>query len=386
MNDVAVVGVGLGRFGNRSDVSFREIAFEAASKAFDDAGISPKDIDFTISSIAFPEALTSQSSPAATVVDYLGLVSKGSMRVEAACASGSAAIRAGYSAIKAGLVNTVLILGVEKMNEVSPIEAIECLARASDVQLEYEPYGITFAGFYAMMARMHMSKYGTTEEDLAKVAVKNHKYGAMNEFAHLRKAISIDDVLKSRVVASPLKLYDCSPITDGAACVILSDADNARKITDTPIWLTGLGAAAEEAYFAAKSDLASVDGARQAADLAYRMAKVKPSDIDVAEVHDCFTIAELMAYEDLRFCEKGQGPSMIRDGQTEIGGKLPVNLDGGLKSKGHPIGATGVAMTVEITHQLRGECRNRQAPKAEIGLTHNVGNTGQYCFVHIYSR
>jgi len=237
-----------------------------------------------------------------------------------------------------------------------------------------------------MMARAHISKYGTTEEDLARVAVKNHKYGAMNEYAHLRKAISVDDVLRSRVVASPLKLYDCSPITDGAACVILSNADQARKITDTPVWLTGLGASAEGAYFAAKSDLASVDGARHAANLAYDMAKLKPSDIDVAEVHDCFTIAELMAYEDLRFCEKGQGASMIREGQTEIGGKLPVNLDGGLKSKGHPIGATGVAMTVEIVRQLRGECGNRQAPKAEIGLTHNVGNTGQYCFVHIYSR
>jgi acetyl-CoA C-acetyltransferase len=386
MRKVAVVGVGLSKFGRRSDASYRELAFEAVKSAFEDSGLTPKDMEASVIGLAFAEMLNNQCSPAAVVADFVGLNPAGSIRVEAACATGSAAVRTGYLTVASGLADTVMVIGVEKMNEVPTARAVEVLGRAGDAQWEFTLFGTTFPAYYALMAHAHMHQFGTTEEQLAKVAVKNHKYGAMNPYAHMQKEVSLEEALKSRYIAWPLKLYDCSLITDGAAAVILASEEKARKITDTPVWIRGLGCASEASYFGAKPSYVGINSAVEAAKQAYKMAGVQPSDIDVAQVHDCFTIAEIMAYEDLGFCKKGEGGKFIEEGQSYIGGKVPVNVDGGLKAKGHPIGATGVSMTVEITKQLRGEGGKRQVPNAEVGLSHNVGATGQYCYVHIYGR
>jgi len=384
---VAIVGVGQSKFGRRMDASYRELCFEATKKAFEDSGLTPKDIQYSVIGVAGAEFLVGQLSPAAPAADYVGLNPQGSMRVEAACATGSAAVRTAYTTILSGLADVVMVLGYEKMNEVPTGRAIEALGRGGDVQWEFAWWGTTFPAFYALMATRHMNQFGTTEEQLAKVAVKSHKYGAMNPYAHMQKAVTLDEVMKSRVIAWPLKLYDCSLITDGAAAVIIASASVAKKISDTPIWLCGLGCASEGEYFAAKPSYVGVTSAVEAGRQAFKMAKVEPKDIDVADVHDCFTIAEIMALEDLGICNKGEGGKFVEEEQTYVGGKLPTNVDGGLKAKGHPIGATGVSMAIEIAKQLRGEAdAGRQVPKAETGLTHNVGATGQYAYVHIYSR
>jgi len=231
-----------------------------------------------------------------------------------------------------------------------------------------------------------MQEFGTTREQLSMVAVKNHMYGAMNPYAHLQRRITLEEAMRSIMICYPLNLYDCCLISDGAAAAILANEERARKISDTPIWITGLGAASDRMMVSERKTLTGLTATRMASERAYKMAGVTPKDIDVAVVHDCFTIAEIMAYEDLGFCKKGEGGKFIEEGQSYIGGKVPVNVDGGLKSKGHPLGATGVSMTVEITKQLRGEAGNRQVSGAEIGLSHNIGETGQYCFVHVYRR
>jgi acetyl-CoA C-acetyltransferase len=235
-----------------------------------------------------------------------------------------------------------------------------------------------------------MAKYGTTEEDLALVAVKNHKYAAMNPVAHLQNKIAVDDVLSSMVIASPLKLYDCSPITDGAASVIVASEEKAKELKiDTPVWVAGIGYSSGTANLCKRQDFVGLDASVLASQRAYEAAGITPGQVDFAEVHDCFTIAEIMAYEDLGFCSRGDGVRLLREGQTEIGGRIPVNMDGGLKAKGHPIGATGCSMIYELTRQLREEAveKSRQVPlKNYVGLAHNVGGTGHYCYVTILRR
>jgi acetyl-CoA C-acetyltransferase len=235
-----------------------------------------------------------------------------------------------------------------------------------------------------------MAKYGTKEEDLALVAVKNHKYGSMNPLAHLKNKITVDDVLSSMMIASPLKLYDCCPLTDGASALVLASEEKVKELRiDIPIWVAGIGYSSGTANLSKRSDFVGLEASVQASRMAYKRAGVTPEQIDFAEVHDCFTIAEIMAYEDIGLCEKGEGPKLIREGQTEIGGKIPVNMDGGLKAKGHPIGTTGCSMLYEVTKQLRQEVieKTRQVPlKNYIGLAHNVGGTGHYCYVTILRR
>jgi acetyl-CoA C-acetyltransferase len=287
--------------------------------------------------------------------------------------------------IKAGLADVVLVVGTETMTHVGSSMATEWMARAGDTRWEY-PFGITFPGFYALMATRHMHEFGTSRMQLSMVAVKNHKYGAMNPFAHLQKEVSLEEAMKSVPICQPLNLYDCCLISDGAAAVIMASEEKAKKITDTPVWITGLGSASDTMMIAERPSLVGLTASQIAGEQAYKMASVTPNDIDVACTHDCFTIAEIMSYEDLGFCKKGEGGKFIEEGQSYIGGKVPINVDGGLKSKGHPLGATGVSMTVEIVKQLRGEAGKRQVNAAEIGLTHNVGETGQYCFVHVFKR
>jgi len=381
---IGVVGIGHARFGKRNDVTIRELAFEAVKPALEDAEITTSEIDASVIGVA-ADVWAAQGSPGALIHDYIGMGNKPTFRVEAACATGSAGIRTGWSVIKSGLAEVVLVVGAETMTWVGSPVATEWMARAGDTRWEY-PFGITFPGFYALVATRHMHEFGTTRMQMSMVSVKSHKYGALNPYAHLQKEVSLEEAMKSVPICQPLNLYDCCLISDGAAAAILASEERAKKITDTPVWITGLGAGSDTMMISERPSLVGLTATLTASEQAYKIAGVTPNDIKVACTHDCFSIAEIMSYEDLGFCKKGEGGKFIEEGQSYIGGKVPVNVDGGLKSKGHPLGATGVSMTVEITRQLRGEAGKPQAPNAEIGLTHNVGETGQYCMVHIYQR
>lgn len=384
MKKVAIVGIGHGKFGVRSDASLRELVFEAVKGCLDDSGLSLKEVDSMVTGVAGDE-FSFGIQPSAQVHDYIGFYPKPNFRVEAACATGSVALRTGWMNIVSGLADIVLVVGVEKMTEVSTSMATEIMGRAGDAIWEY-PFGTTFPGYYAMIANAHMAEYGTTEEQLAMVAVKNHYYGSLNPYAQMQKEITLEKAITSFTVAYPLKLYDCSLITDGAAAVLLATEEKAKAISKKPVWIAGLGCATDAMRLGDRKSMTSLQATREAARAAYQMAGIGPSDIDVATVHDCFTIAEIVAYEDLGFCEKGEGGKLIEAKETYIGGRIPVNVDGGLKSKGHPLGATGVSMAVEITKQLRGEAGPRQVKDAEIGLTHNVGGSGQVSLIHIFRR
>jgi len=384
MKKVAIVGIGHGKFGVRSDASLRELVFEAVKACLEDAGVSLNEVESMVTGVACDE-FSFNIQPSAQVHDYIGFYPKPNFRVEAACATGSVALRTGWMQIASGLSDMVLVVGVEKMTEVTTSIATEIMGRAGDAIWEY-PFGTTFPGYYAMIANAHMAEYGTTEEQLAMVAVKNHYYGCLNPYAHMQKEVTLEKALTSFPVAYPLKLYDCSLITDGAAAILLASEERAKAISKKPVWMVGLGLATDTLRLGDRESLTSLRAAREAARMAYRMAGIGPSDIDVATVHDCFTIAEIVAYEDLGFCEKGEGGRLIEAKETYIGGRIPVNVDGGLKSKGHPLGATGVSMAIEITKQLRGEAGPRQVKDPEIGLTHNVGGSGQIALVHIFRR
>jgi acetyl-CoA C-acetyltransferase len=386
MRSVAIVGIGHSKFGRRTDVNLQELAFESIKEAIEDSGVQKKEIEnVTLGSAGgwYEETL-----PAVAINEYAGFEDVGTMRVEAACASGSAAVRSAFLSVASGEAEIAMAVGVEKMTEVDTLTSVELMGRAGSYLWEFENYGMTFPAYYAMYAVSHMNKYGTTEEDLARVAMKAHHYASMNPLAQFQKEITMEKALSSQVVSWPLKLYDACPITDGSAAVIIASEEAARRLTDTPVWIRGIGFSSDSANLSKRADYVGLRATVEASRKAYAAAKVGPNDIDVATCHDCFTIAELMAYEDLGFCPKGEGAKLLRDGQTEIGGRIPVNVDGGLKAKGHPIGATGVSMMVEISKQLRGEAGGkRQASiKNGVGLVHNVGGTGHYCYVTVLSR
>jgi acetyl-CoA C-acetyltransferase len=315
--------------------------------------------------------------------DYLGRSGIPATRVESACASGGVAFRQGLIDVASGMNDVVLVGGVEKMTDVSGDGATYALATAADQ--EYEVYhGVTFPGLYAMVAHEHMARFGTTREQLAHVAVKNHRHGAMNPRAQYPYEITVDAVLKSVLVADPLRVLDCSPITDGAAAVVICPLDMARKISKKPIVrVAGSGHSTDSIALHDRKDLSEFAATKWAAERAYKMAGVGPSDIQFAEVHDCFTIAEICVIEALGFVKRGEGGKAAESGLTALGGKIPVNTSGGLKSKGHPVGATGVAQIVELTEQLRGESGKRQVKGAKRGLAQNMGGTGGSTVVHI---
>lgn len=390
MRKVAIIGVGNSKFGVRNDVNVTELAFEAVKPSIEDAGVAAKDIEFMALGTVGAGAWYEEPLPAVVVAEYCGLTGAGLARCEAACASGSAAFLMAYSGVASGQMDIAAAVGLEKMREVDTPTAVELIGRGGYYLWEFHNFGLTFPGYYALHATAHMAKYGTTEEDLAMVAVKNHKNATMNPIAHLRNKITVDDVLSSMVIASPLKLYDCCPLTDGASSIILASEEKAKELkVDTPIWVAGIGYSSGSANLSKRPSYSSLEASVIAGQMAYKTAGVTPDQVDVAEVHDCFTIAEILAYEDLGFCKKGEGPKLVREGQTEIGGKIPVNADGGLKAKGHPIGATGCSMIYELTKQLREEAveRGRQVPmKNYVALAHNVGGTGHYCYVTILKR
>jgi len=383
---VSIVSAGLSKFGKREGLYGRELFVEAASEAFERCpNLDPKK-DIKAAFIGMMgESFEHQGHTAPTAIDWVGLLPIQAVRTEGACGSSAVAIRCGIFAVLSGLADVVMVGGVEKMTHRSTVDVTEYLAMACDFPFE-QWNGLTFPGLFAMVATSHMHKYGTTEEQMALVAVKNHHHGAMNPKAHMQKEITLEKAMSSRVIAWPLKLYDCSLITDGASCLILTKPELARKFTDTPVHIIGSGQASDTIGLYERKEFTTLNVGRLAGKEAYGMAGVAPSDIDVAEVHDCFTIAEVVAYEDLGFCKPGEGGHFIEDGHSQIGGKVAVCTSGGLKSKGHPVGATGAAQAYEIYLQLTEQADRRQVKGAEIGLTHNVGGLGATGVVNIYRR
>jgi acetyl-CoA C-acetyltransferase len=383
MREVAVIGVGMTKWGELWEKSLRTIFVETALLALDDSGIDK--IDSMYVGAMSSGVFVGQEHLASLLADYLGQTPLPAARVESACASGGLALRMGFIEVASGMSDVVLVGGVEKMTDLNGHEATYALGTAADQ--EYEGYhGITFPGLYALIARAHMEKYGTTREQLAMVAVKNHSNGSKNPLAQFPFEITVDSVLNSVMVADPLRILDCSPITDGAAAVILCPVEMAKKMKKPIVKIIGSGHATDTIALSSRKDITWLEATYQAAKKAYSMANKEPKDINLMEVHDCFTIAEICVTEALGVVEKGKGGEAVELGKTSLEGKIPVNTSGGLKAKGHPVGATGVAQVVEIVKQLRGEAGKRQVKGARIGLTQNMGGSGGSTLVHIFER
>jgi acetyl-CoA C-acetyltransferase len=412
-NQVAIVGAGMGKFGAFPEKNSRDLFVEAYLSMLNsvDNKFDPGEIDALYVGNYSSDLFEHQGHTAPMMADAVGLVPIPATRVEDACASGSAALRQGIMAIASGMADLVLVGGVEKMTNLPTAEVTDALATAGDTIFE-TPAGFTFPGFYAAIATAYMHQYGMTPEHLMNVAVKNHDNGALNPLAQFN--VTILDWMESRkasaerkgkpvpiwkdvgeflhddranpMIAWPLRLFDCSPITDGAAVLLLASQAWAHEFTDDPIWIRA-STQASDAALHDRQELTSLPAARLAAQKAYTMAGVTSQDIRIAEVHDCFTIAEIVATEDLGFFRPGEGYKAAEDGVTARQGTRPVNTSGGLKSKGHPVGASGVAQVVEIWKQMRGEAGERQvAGDISLALTHNVGATGNTCIVHIFER
>jgi acetyl-CoA C-acetyltransferase len=383
MREVAVIGVGMTKWGELWEKSLRTIFVETAVLALDDAGVDK--IDSMYVGCMSSGLFVGQEHIASLLADYLGQVPVPSARVETACASGGLALRLGFMEVATGMSDVVLVSGIEKMTDVTGYEATYALGTAADQ--EYEGYhGITFPGLYALMARAHMEKYGTTREQLALVAVKNHLNGSKNPLAQYPFKITVDSVLNSVMVADPLRVLDCSPITDGAAAVILCPVEMARKMKKPVVKITGSGHATDSISLSSRDDITWIEATYEAGKRAYAMANKKPKDIDILEVHDCFTIAEICVIEALGIVEKGKGGEAVEDEVTYLEGRIPVNTSGGLKSKGHPVGATGVAQVIEIVKQLRGEAGKRQVKDPKVGMAQNMGGSGGSTLVHIFEK
>jgi len=377
MREVAVVGIGLTKFGEKWGTSFRNLFVEAGALALEDAGMGGEQIDELFVGNMSAGRFVDQEHIGALIADYAGLTINHipSTRVEAACASGGLAFRQAVTTVASGMQDIVVAAGVEKMTDVGGSASTDALAAAADREWE-GAVGATFPCLYAMIARDYMERYGLTREQLAMVAVKNHKNGAKNPIAQFRKEITIDTVLNSTLVADPLRLFDCSPVTDGAAALIVCPLNMAREFTDTPVKVLASTQATDTIALHDRRDISTLDATVAAGDRAFKMAGLNRDDIDLVEVHDCFTIAELCAIEDLGFCKKGEAGKLTEDGYTALDGELPINPSGGLKSCGHPVGATGIKQVCEIVEQLRGEAEGRQVDGAKIGMTQNVGGTG----------
>ena len=381
MRDVAIIGIGMTDFGELWNDSLRDLFVKAALEAIADAGVDH--VDSIVAGCMTPGLFTGQEHLGSLLADYLGQGPIAGTRVESACASGGLALRVGLMEVASGMNDVVLVGGVEKMTDVSGAQATYALATASDQDMEAF-HGVTFPGLYAMIATAHMHKYGTKREDLAQVAVKNHDNGMLNPHAQYRMKITVDQVLNSVKVADPLNILDCSPITDGAAAVVICPVEMARKLKKKPLVKVAASAHATDTIaLHQREDITWLGSTAVAAAKAYKMAGVKPSDIDFAEVHDCFTISEICVLEALGVVKKGQGGKATREGFTARSGQYPVNPSGGLKSKGHPVGATGIAQIHEIVTQLRGEAGARQLAKARRGLAQNMGGSGGSAVVHI---
>ena len=385
---VAIIGVGQSVFARSYPGSIRELAFEAFKECLEDAHMTPADIEASVVCSA-PE-YDRQRSPAGVLAEYLGLNPQPTFYAETLCSSGSTGLKLAYSLVASGLHEVVAVIGFQKMSEISSSESQERMGRGADIQWE-SPFGTMMPAYYAMYARAHMAAYGTTLEDLALIRVKASAYGRLNDKAVYRKPVTLSmfqdpENRMSGPVAAPLRVGDCCANADGSSCILVAGEEKARAISRKPVWILGLGAASAPVNLAGRELFTGLSVARQAADQAYRMAGISAADIDVAEVHDCFTIAELMAYEDLGFARPGEGKELIRSKATFLDGPIPVNVDGGLLSKGHPIGATGGSQIRTVVRQLRNEAGDIQVPDPEFGLVHNIGGVGLYGNVTILGR
>jgi acetyl-CoA C-acetyltransferase len=387
MRSVSIIGAGCTKFGERWDVSLRDLVAEAGVLAIEDASLAGEQIDALYVGNMSGGRFVEQEHIGALIADCAGLsrLHVPSTRVEAACASGGLALRQAVLAVASGYHDIVIAAGVEKMTDVSAGAAADALAAAADREWECF-FGATFPALYAMMARLHMREYGTSHDQMAMVAVKNHHHGTLNPLAQFQMEITVADVDRSPMVADPLHVLDCSPITDGAAALVLAPAEMAGRFAETPVKIMGSAQASDTLALHDRRDITTLEATVCAAKSAFSQAGVEPRHVDVAEVHDCFTIAEILAIEDLGFVEKGQGGVAIEEGLTALDGAIPVNTSGGLKACGHPVGATGIKQAYEIALQLRGKAGRRQVEDAEIGLTHNVGGSGGTAIVHIFSR
>lgn len=383
MRDVAVIGIGCTKFGERWSTSFRDLFVTAGTLALEDAGVSGEDIDALYVGNMSAGRFVEQEHIGALIADYAGLATDNipSTRVEAACASGGLAFRQAVISVASGMEDIVVAAGVEKMTDVGTGASVDMLASAAD--REWEGFaGATFPGLYAMIANDYMHRYPLTRDQLAEVAVKNHENGSKNPIAQFRNRITVDTVLSSSMVADPLRLFDCSPITDGAAAVVVMPLERAREFTDSPVRVLASAQASDTIALHDRRDISTLDATVAAGQRAFAHSGITHRDIDLIEVHDCFTIAEICAIEDLGFCKKGEAGRLTEEGITALDGDLPVNPSGGLKACGHPVGATGIKQICEVVTQLRGEATGRQVD-AEIGMTHNVGGTGATVVIHI---
>ncbi|MBE8539296.1 thiolase domain-containing protein [Geoglobus acetivorans] len=387
MREVAIVGAGITRFGVR-EASWRDLVQEAGKAVFDDVpNLDRKDIDSLFVGAAQPERWVFQTHVAPYVAELLGInVSRVISRTEVACASGQAAIRYAWLAVATGLSDIAMVVGVEKMN--SKFMSVSQSSMINVGNREFDGVnGFTAPPFFAMVAQRHMHEFGTTSEQLAMIRVKNSYYGARNPYAQFQKEVTVEKVLGSRMVAPPLTLFDCSAITDGACALILASEERAREFTDTPVWILGGVQHVDSAHTTNQfGDLSHWVGLRKAANDLYSMLKISPEDIDMAEVHDCFTISEILEYEELGFCRKGEGGKFIEEGESYIGGKVAVNPGGGLLSNGHPLGATGVRQAWEMVMQFRGDVpKERYVDGAELGIAHNLSGMAQLHHIMAYS-
>ena len=388
MGKIGIIGVGQSAFVRGYPGSIRELAFDGFKDAMEDAQISAKDIDASL--ICSAPEYDKQRSPAGVFAEYLGLTPQPTFYLESLCSSSSMGVRTAYALVKSGLHDVVAVLGFQKMSEISSAESQERMGRGADIQWE-STFGTMMPAYYAMYARAHMEKYGTTPDDLALIRVKAATYGQINEKAVYRKPVKFEmfsdpDNTMSGPVASPLRVGDCCANADGSSCVIIANEEKAKAFSDKPVWILGLGAASTAVNMAGRDLFTGLTVAQQAGEQAYKMAGITAKDVDVAEVHDCFTIAELMAYENLGFAKPGEGKELIKSKETYKEGSIPVNVDGGLLSKGHPIGATGGSQIRTIVLQLRGEAGEMQVKAPEIGLVHNIGGVGLYGNVTVVGR
>lgn len=376
--NISVKGIGVTKFGELWDKSLADLGLEAAKEALADSGISANQID-AVYVANMISGITNNQEQLGPLLTNLLKIHSPSVHVEAACASGGMAVYEACLALESGRYKNVLVVGVEKMNDQSSGDIAKALMAAGSEDERHS--GLTFPGLYALLAKAHMQQFGTTRKQLSEVSVKNHYHGSLNNKAQFPFELSLEKAMNAGMIADPLNLMDCSPITDGAAAVVLSSVVKKGDVT-----IIGSAAASDSLGLAERESLTELLATKLAGKNAFKQAGLKPDDIQVAEVHDCFTIAEILALEDLGFTKKGQGGLLAETGVTKLGGKMPVNTSGGLKSAGHPVGATGVKQVVEIAGQLRGIMGSRQVKNAKVGLTHNVGGSGATAVVHILKK
>ncbi|PWU01167.1 MAG: acetyl-CoA acetyltransferase [Terriglobia bacterium] len=382
MRPVAVIGAGKTPFGAFPDLDLRALAVQAGERCLANGHVSPAQIEsFYLGNFAGP-SFVGQNHLAPYVSMALGIKGVPATRIEAACASSGSAFFHAWAEVAAGIYDIVMVVGVEKMTSQPTGRVTEILASAGDLTGEIRA-GSTFPSLFGMIARRHMYEFGTRKEHLAAVAVKNHAAGALNPDAHMRKTITIEQALAGKPVAEPLNLYDCSLISDGAAAVILAPLERAAEFTEKPVRVLGIAQASDHVALDRKEDITTFPAVRMAGEKAYRMAGVSPQEVEFAELHDCFTIAEIIATEDLGFVKRGCGGPYAMEGHTSLTGERPINTSGGLKSKGHPVGATGVAQICDLVQQIRCEAGPRQVARHSLGLAENLGGSGATCVVSI---